>query len=224
MCGRIAQYRDAREYARAMTLTTPVFDFDPADRRPGFNLAPGAHPLAVLHDQTVRTIRWGYRPEWAAAQHLPQAINARSDSAASSGYFRDMWRMGRVIVPVDGWFEWRTEAGRSQPYYIHRRSDEPILLAGLSSVTNALEHQSGDGVVIVTVANASGIVDVHGHRPLIFDAQNALRWLDRQIDDSAVTALVGSGMHDEGDLAWHRVSQNVNRAVHDEAALIETID
>ena len=166
MCGRVAQYRDGREYALAMTLASPVFLFDPADRRPGFNLAPGAHPLAVLPDQSLRTIRWGYRPAWAADQHLPQAINARSDSAASSGYFREMWRHGRVIVPLDGWFEWRTEAGRSQPYFVYLRSKEPVFVAGLSSVVNAVDHLPSDGVVLVTAANTSGVVDLLGQRPL----------------------------------------------------------
>ena len=224
MCGRIAQYRDARDYGHAMSLSSPVFDFDPADRRPGFNLAPGAHPLAILPDQTVRTIRWGYRPAWAAEQHLPQAIHARSDSAASSGYFREMWRRGRVIVPIDGWYEWRSESGRSQPFFIYRRSHEPMLAAGLSSVVDPLDHLPGDGVVLVTLANASAIIDAQAHRPLMFDASNALRWLDRKLDENAIAQLVRQVPRDETELAWHRVSPNVNRATLDEAALIETIE
>lgn len=250
MCGRIAQYRHAHDYAHAMQLASPVLLFDPADRRPGFNLAPGAHPLAVLPDQTIRTIRWGYRPEWAAEQHLPQAIHARSDSAASSGYFRDLWQHGRVIVPVDGWYEWRTESGRSQPYYVYRRSREPVLVAGLSNVVNPLEHLPGDGLVLMTVANTGGVVDAHGQRPLLLDAQAALRWLDRSLDAAEVEALmraplpgasisssaaIRDGMKtdrhgvtatavDTDELAWHRVSPHVNRATHDEATLIDTID
>jgi putative SOS response-associated peptidase YedK len=229
MCGRIAQYRDARDYARAMGLTSPLFMFDPADRRPGFNLAPGAHPLVICADQTIRTIRWGYRPSWATRQHLPQAINARSDSAASSGYFREIWQHGRVIVPADGWYEWRTESGAAQPYYIYRRSRLPVLLAGLSSISDTLGHEPGDGCVIVTEAVAGGLVDVHSHRPLMFDAPAARRWLDPSLSEAEVSALALQGSRDDGhandsDLTFHRVSQHVNRAVHDEAALIETID
>ena len=224
MCGRVAQYRDGREYALAMTLASPVFLFDPADRRPGFNLAPGAHPLAVLPDQSLRTIRWGYRPAWAADQHLPQAINARSDSAASSGYFREMWRHGRVIVPLDGWFEWRTEAGRSQPYFVYLRSKEPVFVAGLSSVVNAVDHLPSDGVVLVTAANTSGVVDLLGQRPLCFDSRTALHWLDSSLSERAISELVDARSNETQAFEWHRVSENVNRATHDEAALIETIE
>ncbi len=224
MCGRIAQYRDARDYARAMGFASPVFMFDPADRRPGFNLAPGAHPLVMFADQTIRTIRWGYRPSWATRQHLPQAINARSDSAPASGYFREMWQYGRVILPADGWYEWRTESSVAQPYYIYRRSRLPVLLAGLSSVRDALEHQSGDGCVVVTAAGSGGLVDVHAYRPLVFDADSARRWLDPTLSEAEVNALAGQASPDDGPFSFHRVSQNVNRAAHDEAALIETID
>jgi putative SOS response-associated peptidase YedK len=198
--------------------------FDPADRRPGFNLAPGAHPLAVLPDQTIRTIRWGYRPAWAAEQHLPQAINARSDSAASSGYFREMWRHGRVIVPLDGWFEWRTESGRSQPYFVYPRSRDPVFVAGLSSVADANDHRPGDGVVLVTMANARGVVDAHAQRPLCFDADLASQWLDRSLGERVIADLVRRDTDPTPVLDWHRVSPHVNRATLDEAALIETID
>ena len=224
MCGRIAQYRDAHDYVSAMELASPVFMFDPADRRPGFNLAPGAHPLVVFPDQTIRTIRWGYRPLWATQQHLPQAINARSDSAPSSGYFRQMWRNGRVVVPADGWYEWRTESSVAQPYYIYRRSREPVLLAALSSVNDALEHQPGEGCVIVTAARSGGLVDAHAHRPLLLKPSAALRWLDPTARDAELTELTMHGAIPEDELSFPRVSQEVNRAVHDDAALIETID
>ncbi|RKP45019.1 SOS response-associated peptidase [Pararobbsia silviterrae] len=224
MCGRIAQYRDARAYAHALTLTSPVYLFDPADRRPGFNLAPGAHPLAVLPDQSIRAIRWGYRPAWAAEQHLPQAIHARSDSAASSGYFRDMWRSGRIIIPLDGWYEWRNEGGRSQPYFVHPREDGPVLVAGLSNVANPLDHLRGDGLVLVTIANAGGLVDAHSQRPLVLGAHDAQRWLDASLDAPDVADLARPARGDADGLVWHRVSPNVNRATSDEATLIETID
>jgi putative SOS response-associated peptidase YedK len=84
--------------------------FDAADRRPGYNLSPGTHPLAIYPDETVRAIHWGYCPDWARAQNLPQTINARAETAASGRYFKELWKTGRVLVPADGWFEWRLEA------------------------------------------------------------------------------------------------------------------
>ena len=109
MCGRISQYRDAHLYAGHLGLADPLMLFDAADRRPGYNLAPGTHPLAIYPDQTLRAIHWGYCPDWARAQHLPQTINARADAAPTARYFEELWKTGRVLVPADGWFEWRVE-------------------------------------------------------------------------------------------------------------------
>ncbi|MGA7781068.1 MAG: SOS response-associated peptidase [Paraburkholderia sp.] len=109
MCGRISQYREASRYAQHLGLANPFMLFDAADRRPGYNLSPGTHPLAIYPDETVRAIHWGYCPDWARAQNLPQTINARADTAASGRYFKELWKTGRVLVPADGWFEWRLE-------------------------------------------------------------------------------------------------------------------
>ena len=54
MCGRISQYRDPHFYTGQLGLADPLMLFDAADRRPGYNLAPGTHPLAIYPDQTDR--------------------------------------------------------------------------------------------------------------------------------------------------------------------------
>ena len=110
MCGRISQFRDPHSYTEPLGFADPLMLFDAADRRPGYNLAPGTHPLAIHADQTLRAIHWGYRPDWARDQHLPQTINARADAAHDAPYFSELWETGRVLVPADGWFEWRLEA------------------------------------------------------------------------------------------------------------------
>ncbi len=197
MCGRISQYRDPRLYADHLGLADPLMLFDAADRRPGYNLAPGTHPLAIYPDQTLHAIHWGYCPDWAREQHLPQTINARADAAPTARYFEQLWKTGRVLVPADGWFEWRVESAltespvdgerprpdapelpQRQPYYVHLKSDAPMYLAALSSVRGTEPQTEGMGLVIVTASADTGLVDVHGRRPLAFSADAARRWLD----------------------------------------------
>ncbi len=172
MCGRISQYRDPHLYAQQLGLADPLMLFDAADRRPGYNLAPGTHPLAIYPDQTLRAIHWGYCPDWAREQHLPQTINARAETAPHTRYFKDLWKTGRVLVPADGWFEWRMEAapGTSsgdnaaeadatvrQPYFVHLKSDAPMYLAALSSVRGTEPQTDGMGLVIVTATADAGL-------------------------------------------------------------------
>ena len=238
MCGRISQYRDARIYAGHLGLADPLMLFDAADRRPGYNLAPGTHPLAIYPDQTLRAIHWGYCPDWAREQHLPQTINARADAAPTARYFEELWKTGRVLVPADGWFEWRVEtppetgsahglaqaeAPRRQPYFVHLKKDEPMYLAALSSVRGTEPQTEGMGLVIVTASADAGLIDVHGRRPLAFSPDAARRWLDPDLPSDELGQLARSACLRAGRFRWHRVSHEVDRTLNDEPGLIEAL-
>src|SRR6478736_6661666 len=124
MCGRISQYRLPMHYAQRLHLRNPFVLVDAADRRPGYNLSPGTHPLAVYPDETIRAVHWGYCPAWAIQKKLPQTINARVETASTSAYFRALWRKARILIPADGWFEGKTgtladgSKRVKQPYFI----------------------------------------------------------------------------------------------------------
>ena len=75
--------------------------------------------------------RWGYRTPAEAQEKKKPWINARIEHALTGRYFRHMFREGRVIVPGGGWFEWTLESGTKQPWYIKRKNNEPIFMAGL---------------------------------------------------------------------------------------------
>jgi putative SOS response-associated peptidase YedK len=238
MCGRISQYRDAQRYAEHLGLTDPLMLFDAADRRPGYNLAPGTHPLAIYPDQTLRAIHWGYCPDWAREQHLPQTINARADAAPTSRYFEQLWKTGRVLVPADGWFEWRVEAASidgsadnpaqahekdRRPYFVRLKKDEPMYLAALSSVQGAEPQTEGMGLVIVTASADSGLVDVHDRRPLAFAPDAARRWLDPALPADELEQLARGAGLPASRFRWHRVRHEVDRTLNDEPGLIEAL-
>ncbi|MFL9905924.1 SOS response-associated peptidase [Paraburkholderia sp. RL17-337-BIB-A] len=238
MCGRISQYRDPHLYAQQLGLADPVMLFDAADRRPGYNLAPGTHPLAIYPDQTLRAIHWGYCPAWAREQHLPQTINARAETAPHTRYFKDLWKTGRVLVPADGWFEWRMEAVAApsngttaaqveatvrQPYFVHLKSAVPMYLAALSSVRGTQAQTDGMGLVIVTATADAGLIDVHDRRPLVFAPEAARRWLDAALQFDELEQLARSACLPAARFRWHRVSPEVDRTLNDEPGLIEAL-
>ncbi|WP_244813723.1 SOS response-associated peptidase [Caballeronia sp. Lep1P3] len=233
MCGRISQYRLPMHYAQRLHLKNPFVLVDADDRRPGYNLSPGTHPLAVYPDESIRAVHWGYCPPWAREKKLPQTINARVETASTSAYFRELWRKARVLVPADGWFEWRVEpragdpAARpvKQPYFIRRADGEPMFLAALTSVTRD-EHAGvpGAGFVIVTSKADEGLVDVHDRRPLVFSASAGRRWLDAATTPAELQSLVGTDGEPASRFVWYRVSSDVNRTANDEPRLIEPIE
>jgi putative SOS response-associated peptidase YedK len=210
---------------------------DAADRRPGYNLSPGTHPLAVYPDETIRAVHWGYCPPWALQRKLPQTINARVETASTSAYFKHLWKKARILIPADGWFEWRIEPRPGdaatkpykqpykQPYYIQRADSEPMFLAALTSVQSETDAAApGAGFVIVTAAADEGLLDVHDRRPLVFSATTARRWLDAEASAEDIDKLVKSDGVPAAQFVWHRVTMDVNRATNDEPRLIEPLE
>lgn len=116
-------------------------------------------------------------PEEAAAKKKPW-INARIEKALTGRYFRHMFREGRVIIPGGGWFEWTLENGKKQPWYIRRKNDEPIFMAGLTNFRPSTQQNVEVGFVIVTEDCEGGMVDIHDRRPVVLEPEDAWRWLD----------------------------------------------
>jgi putative SOS response-associated peptidase YedK len=131
---------------------------------------------------------WGYRTPQEAAEKKKPWINARIEKALTGRYFRHMFREGRVIIPAGGWFEWKVEDGKKQPWYISRRTGEPIFMVG---ITNYRHYAYGaqslaveTGFVIVTQDCEGGMVDIHDRRPVVLEPADApgagwirkLRW------------------------------------------------
>jgi putative SOS response-associated peptidase YedK len=75
-------------------------------------------------------------------------------------------------------YEWTVENGKKQPWYITRKVDEPIFMAGLTNF-RIYTHQTVDvGFVIVTEDSGAGMVDVHDRRPVVLESKDAWRWMN----------------------------------------------
>jgi len=184
MCGRFAQYREAYEYLDKIGIQLPLLsglDPEPIGR---YNVPPQSKVQLLHQDEEglrMEPVKWGYAPFWAQGKR-PPAINARVETAATSKFFRDIWKTGRAIVPADGWYEWKgalQSPKLKQPYFIRLRSGEPMFFAALGQFQRGgmLEPKDGDGFVIITSSSGAGMLDIHDRRPLVLPAEYAARWM-----------------------------------------------
>ena len=92
-----------------------AYDPEPIGR---YNVAPGTKVLLLNErDEQLHLdpVLWSYAPGWWDKQPL---INARVETAATSRMFKPLWQHGRAICFADGWFEWKKEGEKKQPYFI----------------------------------------------------------------------------------------------------------
>ena len=68
-------------------------------------------------------MRWGLIPGWwkKTAKEVPSTFNARAETVADKPMFRSAFKRTRCIVPVSGYYEWRTSRGSQAALFYQRR-------------------------------------------------------------------------------------------------------
>jgi putative SOS response-associated peptidase YedK len=220
MCGRFSQQRPASELAE-------IFAAEPLAEElgPHFNVAPTDDALLVVQREERRAItayRWGLIPHWADSSKVgSRMFNARAETLTASPAFRDALRRKRCLVPVDGFYEWKREGTRRQPFLIARSDGRPLALAGLWS---GWRDPTADRVIrtftIVTAGPNAQVADLHDRMPVVIADEAWSTWLDPGLDDPA--ELQGLLVPNEDvDLRIVAVSRLVNDVRNDGPELIE---
>jgi len=222
MCGRFAQAQSRETY---LALLAGESDRDiPYDPEPlaRYNVAPGTKVL-LLNEREEKLhldpVIWGYAPGWWDKSPL---INARQETAATSRMFKPLWRHGRAIVFADGWFEWKKEGEKKQPYFIYRADGEPVFMAAIGS-TPFERGDEAEGFLIVTAAADKGLVDIHDRRPLVLTPEAARDWLRKEVSGEEAEKIAATGAVPADAFTWHPVTRAVGNIRNQGAELIEKI-
>jgi len=211
MCGRFTQYRTVDEYAKALQLGLLEGDWSnqPLER---FNVAPQSRVMLLHQDASdihARPVRWGYAPHWADGNR-PPAINARIETASTSKFWGAIWKKGRVLVPADGWYEWKkhpTDKKVKQPYLIRLRSKEPMFFAAIADLPTA-EHEGG-GFALITAASDVGMIDIHDRRPVVLRPEVAREWLENGLPPERSEDLLRHHETPVTEFEWYPVGKAV---------------
>ena len=220
MCGRFTQQRPTAELAA-------MFDAEPPtdELLPTYNLAPTDEAAVVVERgdrRAIRAYRWGLIPSWAKDEKIAAKLfNARAETLATSGAFRESFRRRRCIVPADAFYEWQRQGGARQPFLIRRRDDAPLALAGLWS---GWHHPETEQVIrtftIVTTTANRTLAGIHDRMPVILSPDHWGRWLDPEMQEMGeLTALLEPVADD--DLVLYPVRPLVNNVRNNGPELIE---
>jgi putative SOS response-associated peptidase YedK len=116
MCGRLAAQLPAKFIGRLFTTKGK-----PPNLGPTWNVAPTWPTMVVCrHPETgwrrLDALRWGLVPHFTKdLKACKRPMNARSETAASSGMFRGALAARRCLVPADAFYEWKAVADGKQP-------------------------------------------------------------------------------------------------------------
>jgi len=144
--------------------------------------------------------------------------NAKAETVASSGMFRDAFARQRALIPAALFYEWRPVEGQKakQPFAIARQDGKPMAVAGI------WEGWRGEGgevirsfAVVTTEANQL-MSQVHNRMPVILEEPDWPVWLGEREGDPASLLHPAS----EDVLRLWPVSPLVNNVRNDGPALL----
>lgn len=191
-----------------------------------YNVTPGAFVAALRRDGEggleLCDLRWGLVPSWAgSAESGLKTINARSETVATSGAYRQAFRKRRCLVPAMGWYEWQLLGSRrKQPWYFCSRDGRLLAFAAIWERRQQSAVEALESVSILTRPANEDTAPVHDRMPVLLDPAAQLDWLDTPehlCERLVERALRGPSV----PVKAHRVSERVNRPRVDDASLIE---
>ena len=219
MCGRYASYLPPEFLAQLFATRNPLRNFQPT-----WNLAPTRDaPVVRLSrdgERHLDALRWGLIP--CFTKNLKKArkpINARSETVATSGMFREAFARRRCLVPAPVYYEWRDDPDGKTPFAVARVDGNPVVFAGIWE-----SWKSPDGETVRTFAtittDANQLVgQIQDRMPVIIEPEDWPLWLGEAEGDAA--ALLRPAGEDV--LRFWPIDKKVGQVRNDGPALIERI-
>jgi putative SOS response-associated peptidase YedK len=183
MCGRFTLATPAQTIAEAFELGAAP------DLRPRYNIAP-TQPVAVVRaavgdGRELATLHWGLIPSWSKDAEIgARLINARAETIAEKPSFRSAFRSRRCLVLADGFYEWRRDGDRKQPFYVTMKDRRPFGFAGLWERWAPAGGEPLESCTIVTTTPNEVLAPIHDRMPVILPAPDHSTWLDPAVKDA----------------------------------------
>jgi len=227
MCGRYS-------------LTTPAeavrayFDFvEQPNLAPRANIAPRQAVAAVRlglgedesdADRHFCWLLWGLIPAWATDAAIgDRMINARAESVAEKPAFRAAFRSRRCLIAADGYYEWRSEDGRKQPYRITLAESPVFAFAGLwERWRDPHSRETVETCAILTSEASAALRQIHHRMPVILAPTDFAAWLNPATKSADAQALIHA--QPVREFVTYRVSPRVNNAANDALSLLDPAD
>ncbi len=120
------------------------------------------------------TTHWGIQPQWSKRL----LINAKIETAAEKRTFKQAFAQSRCVIPITGWYEWRTEGTKKQKYHFTDAQSQPLFMGGI-----VYKSDDGPHLVTFTTAPTEQCAAYHDRMPLIVAPDTIEFWLHSTVEE-----------------------------------------
>ncbi|WP_408976310.1 SOS response-associated peptidase [Paenibacillus jiagnxiensis] len=222
MCGRFTLVADESEVFETFSVERVDYEYSPR-----YNVAPSQTIAAIAHwdgERVLTGYRWGLIPFWAKDAKIGyKMINARAETIESKPAFRNLLSRNRVVIPSDGFYEWKKAGDDKQPFRFQLESKKVFGFAGLF---DTWEHPENGEMIrsctIITTEPNQLVQDVHDRMPVILNSEGVNMWLDPKVTDKHVLQDLLVPYPAE-QMILYPVSKMVGNVKNNQASLVDEI-
>jgi putative SOS response-associated peptidase YedK len=178
MCGRYASFLPAEYLARLFATVNP-----PPNLRPTWNMAPTMDaPVVRLARETserhLDVLKWGLVPYFTKdLKKARKPINARCETVATSGMFREAFAKRRCLVPAAAYYEWLDGPSRKVPFAVARLDREAVVFGGMWEEWRSPEGEKLQTFATITTEANKQLAVIQDRMPVIIEKQDWPVWL-----------------------------------------------
>lgn len=188
MCGRYASFLPPELIARLFGTTNPL-----PNLKPTWNMAPTMDaPVVRRHPETgerhIDLLTWGFIPAFTKSlKEARRPVNARTETVATSGMFRNAFAKRRCLVPAAAFYEWQAGPAGKAPYAIARVDGNPMAFAGIWEGWRSPEGDILRTFAILTTTANEQMSLLHERMPVILEPVDWPGWLgETEVDPTTL--------------------------------------
>ncbi len=178
MCGRFSIMTDPSELQELLELGDISPEFVPSN-----NVSPG-QLVPVVTDLVTRNVemfKWGLIPAWAKDPKIGyKMFNARAETLTEKPSFRVPLARKRCLILADGFYEWKLEGDKKNPYLFTLKDRAPFTFAGLWDAWKDPEGRLVNSCTIITTRPNNLMVLYHDRMPVVLGPSLRWQWLEDQ--------------------------------------------
>ena len=177
MCGRYASFLPAEALARLFGTVNPLPNLEPT-----WNMAPTRDaPVVRLSREGERhldALKWGLVPYFTKdLKKARKPINARSETIAKSGMFKEAFAKRRCLVPAPVYYEWRDDPEGKTPFAVARVDGDPVAFAGIWEAWKSSEGERVQTFATITTDANNLLAGIQDRMPVIIEREDWPLWL-----------------------------------------------
>ena len=215
MCGRYALY-GIDEMGDRFEVDTPE------GLRPNYNVAPTQY-MPVIREingkRKVELMYWGI-PRMLGKDLVKEIINTRSDKAFS-GFWKKQVTKQRVLIPANGFYEWKKTKDGKTPYYIELPTKEMYAFAGIWNSWKDKDGNEFNAYSIMTSDPNAEMKSVHDRMPVILHKEDEARWIRDELSENEIQEMLWTP--EDGYLKMIEVSKDVGNVRNNDKHLIQPV-